>query len=199
MRKFQRGPEPDFLMANWEKWGLSWERRKHSNPSAQFHWHELDGEPVNHKLLPPLKSQTQKHCSFCDSFPVSPPGIDTIEHFRPKNTFPREAYHWTNLYFCCPFCQQKNDDFDERLLQPDAPDYEFDRYFRWDFTRGTIEVNELALEPDRQRAAITIQLYRLNERHPVCRQRCAMLRIKSKEEPLDEFPYRDYIKGVVPD
>ncbi len=90
-------------------------------------------------------------------------------------------------------------DFDERLLQPDAPDYEFDRYFRWDFTRGTIEVNELALEPDRQRAAITIQLYRLNERHPVCRQRCAMLRIKSKEEPLDEFPYRDYIKGVVPD
>ncbi len=198
MRKFQRGEEPDFLAANWEAWGLSWEQRKASNPNAQFHWHKLGGEAVNHKLLPPLKNQTQDHCSFCDGFPVSPPGLDTIEHFRPKNTFPREAYHWTNLYFCCPHCQQKGDEFDECLLQPDSPDYEFDRFFRWDFTLGTIEVNEMASQTDQQRAVTTRNLYRLNEGHPVQRKIWAHWRLKLKEEPLDTFPYRDYIEGAIP-
>jgi uncharacterized protein (TIGR02646 family) len=198
MRKFQRGPEPDFLAARWKEWGLGWERRKASNPGAQFHWHEHEGEPVNHKLLPDLKRQTEEHCSFCDGFPVAPPAVDTIEHFRPKAAFPREAYHWTNLYFCCVHCQQKSEEFDEGLLQPDAPDYDFDRYFRWDFTRGTLEVNELAFEPDRQRAAITIKLYRLNERHPVYRKIWATRRIKLKDDPLDMFPYRNYMEGTIP-
>jgi uncharacterized protein (TIGR02646 family) len=195
MRKFQRGPEPDFLRENWEEWGLSWERRKAANPGAQFHWRSHDGEPVNHKLLPPLKSQTQEHCSFCDGFPVCPPSIDTIEHFRPKNTFPREAYRWTNLYYCCMHCQQKNDEFNEHLLQPDTPDYEFDRYFRWDFTLGTIEVNELASQTEQLRAAATIKLYRLNENHPVQRKLLARRRIKLKDEPLDTLPYRHYLEG----
>ena len=198
MRKFQRGPEPDFLAANWEAWGLRWEQRKATKPDAAFHWHKLDGEPVNHRLLPPLKRQTQDHCSFCDGFPVAPPGLDTIEHFRPKDKFPREAYHWTNLYFCCPHCQQKGADFHEGLLQPDSPDFEFDRYFRWDFTLGKIEVNETAPPTEQQRAATTIKLYRLNEKHPVQRKIWAQRRLKLGDDPLDTFPYRNYIEGDIP-
>jgi uncharacterized protein (TIGR02646 family) len=198
MRKFQRGEEPDFLAENWEDWGLRWEQRKASNLSASFGWPAHQGEAVNHKLLPHLKRQTQDHCSFCDAFPVSPPSLDTIEHFRPKGKFPKEAYHWTNLYFCCNHCQQKGEEFDNALLQPDAPDYEFDRYFRWDFTRGTIEVNESALETDQNRADVTRKLYRLNEKHPGLRKFWAHRRIKLKDEDLDTFPYRDYIEGPVP-
>jgi uncharacterized protein (TIGR02646 family) len=198
MRKFQRGEEPDFLAAHWEDWGLRWEQRKAANPGASFHWRELGGEAVNHKLLPALMRQTQDHCSFCDGFPICPPGLDTIEHFRPKSKFPKEAYHWTNLYFSCMYCQQKGEDFDEGLLQPDSPNYEFDRYFRWDFTRGTIEANELALETEQQRAAVTIKLYRLNEKHPGWRKFWAHRRLKLKDEDLDTFPYRSYIEGTVP-
>ena len=105
MRKFTRADPPAFLADKWEPWGLAWEQRRTANPAAQFHWHEIDGEGVNQKLLPLLKGQIQNHCSFCDAFPVAPPSIETIEHFRPKGAYPREAYHWPNLYFCCMYCQ----------------------------------------------------------------------------------------------
>jgi uncharacterized protein (TIGR02646 family) len=194
MRKFQRGAEPDFLVARWEEWGREWEERHAANPKVQFKWHQVEGEPVNHKLLPLLKAQTQDHCSFCDNFPVSPPSIDTIEHFRPKAPYPREAYRWTNLYFCCMHCQGKRDEFDEAALQPDAIDYEFDRYFRWDYTQGTIKVNERASPEDQHRARATIQLYRLNQGHPQLRKRELRRRAQGRHDPLDEFAYRDYVE-----
>ena len=199
MRKFRRLAEPYFLAAKWEEWGLAWEQRRMANAGAQFHWHEVGGEPVNRKLLPLLKVQTQNHCSFCDNFPVSPPSIDTIEHFRPKARFPREAYRWGNLYFCCMYCQQKSDDFDEAALQPDAAYYEFDRYFRWDYTLGTIEANEQASPEDRRRAVVTIQLYRLNDGHPSLRKRELRKRAQGKDDPVDDFAYRNYLDGPTED
>lgn len=195
MRKFQRGLEPEFLAARREAWGLEWEQRHAADSGTRFNWHQVDGEPVNRKLIPLLKAQTQDHCSFCDNFPVSPPSIDTIEHFRPKARFPREAYRWANLYFCCMYCQQKSDDFDEAALQPDAVDYEFDRYFRWDYTLGTIEVNERASAGDQHRARVTIKLYRLNVSHPIWRKLWLTRRARLKDDPLDSLPYRDFIEG----
>jgi uncharacterized protein (TIGR02646 family) len=193
MRKFQRAAEPAFLAANWEAWGIAWEQRHAADPKARFHWHQMDNESVNQKLLPLLKGQTQDHCSFCDNFPVSPPSLDTIEHFRPKSRFPRDAYRWTNLYFCCMWCQQKGDDFDETALQPDALDYEFDRYFRWDYTRGKIDVNPNASPEDRNRAQVTIVLCKLNEGHPSLRKRELRKRAQAPNDPLDDFAYRDYV------
>ena len=148
---------------------------------------------MNQAILPLLKQQTQDHCSFCDIFPVSPPSMDTIEHFRPKARFPREAYHWSNLYFACMYCQGKGDRFDESALQPDAADYSFDRYFRWDYTHGTLEVNERATAEDQLRARATIALYRLNEQHPTLRRREPLRRAKLPDEPIDHFPYRDFL------
>ena len=167
MRKLARVEEPVFLADKWERWGLDWEQRRiNDGAGANFHWHQIDNEPVNQKLLPLLKAQTQDHCSFCDGFPVNSASVETIEHFRPKTTFSREAYHWTNLYYCCTHCQTKGAYFDEALLQPDANDYQFDRYFRWDFTTGRIEINGLAPEVERNRSRITIDFYHLNEFHP---------------------------------
>jgi uncharacterized protein (TIGR02646 family) len=153
MRKFQRVNQPAFLVDRWEAWGVDWERRRSKNPSAKFNWPQFKGKPLNELLLPPLKEQTQEHCSFCDSFPVSPPSDDTIEHFRPKSSFPREACRWENLYFCCRHCQRKFEEFDEALLRPDADDYDFDQYFRWDYTQGTIEINEHASVENRNYSA----------------------------------------------
>jgi uncharacterized protein (TIGR02646 family) len=193
MRKFQRLQQPDFLVDRWEGWGAAWERRRLKNPGAQFNWPRFEGKRIHELLLPPLKEQTQDHCSFCDSFPVSPPSIDTIEHFRPKSHFPREACRWDNLYFCCAYCQQKFEEFDEDLLRPDADDYDFDKYFRWDFTRGTLEVNEQASPENQRRAQVTIRLYRLNEEHPKLRKLEMRHRERGKNDPLDEFAYRHYV------
>ena len=193
MRKFQRVNQPDFLVDRWEAWGADWERRRLENPGAGFSWRQFNGTPVNQLLLPPLKGQTQDHCFFCDSFPVSPPSIDTIEHFRPKSSFPRDAYRWDNLYFCCMYCQQKFDDYDEALLRPDADDYNFDQYFRWDFTQGTIEINEHAPMENQRRADVTIRLYRLNEGHPTLHKLEMRRRKQGQDDPLDEFAYRHYV------
>ena len=194
MRKFKRLEEPEFLKEKWEAWGREWEARHDANPKTQFHWHQVDGEPVNQKLLPLLKLQTQTHCSFCDIFPVSPPSLDTIEHFRPKSTFPRDAYRWGNLYFGCMHCQEKGDEFDEALLQPDAPEYGFDRYFRWDYTTGELKVNELASPENQRRGEVTIDLYRLNKGHPSLRKRELRRRSQAKDDPLDDFCYRHFVE-----
>jgi uncharacterized protein (TIGR02646 family) len=191
MRKLLRAAEPAFLSPRWEKWGKEWtERQARRQP---FYWHEIDGEPVNRTLLPLLKAQTQDHCSFCDNFPVSPPSLDTIEHFRPKAMYPSDAYHWANLFFCCMHCQQKDGPFSKSVIAPDAPDYEFDRYFRWDHTQGTLEVNENATPEEQAQARETIRFFRLNIDHPTVRKRWLIWRSKLQDDPIDAFPYRDYI------
>lgn len=71
--------------------------------------------------------------------------------------------------------------------------FPFDRYFRWDYTRGTLEVNERATAEDQRRAQATILLYRLNEQHPTLRRRELLRRAKIPDEPIDHFPYRDFV------
>jgi uncharacterized protein (TIGR02646 family) len=198
MRKFTRLPAPEFLLGRWDSWGRRWKQRHDANPGARFDWHNVERERVNHKLLPVLKAQVQDHCSFCDNYPVSPPSRHTIEHFRPKALFPREAYKWENLYYCCDFCQGKGKKFDEALLRPDAEDYAFDRFFRWDYTRGTLEANELASAEDRHRARVTLKHYRLNFGHPSLRRRALRDRSGRPDDPLDDFAYRDFVGSPPP-
>lgn len=191
MRRFVRAEEPEFLAARWEEWGKKWEGRQAEGGS--FHWHQVDGMSVDRRLMSLLKEQTQDHCSFCDNYPISPPSPDTIEHFRPKSKYPLEAYRWENLYYCCAWCQKhKLDKFDELALRPDAPDYEFDRYFRWDWTDGRLLINDRAAEDDQRRARVTIALYGLNEGHPTWRMR-ALLHWQPGSD-LNEHPYRDYLR-----
>ncbi|HLH55679.1 MAG TPA: retron system putative HNH endonuclease [Verrucomicrobiae bacterium] len=196
MRKFQRLASPSFLSEKWEQWGRDWEDRRSTNPRATFHWHGIDGEPVNQKLLPTLKAQVQGHCSFCDHFPVCPPSTDTIEHFRPKTRFPREAFQWENLFYCCNHCQKKGERYDDALLRPDGSDYVFDRFFIYDFTTGRIEPNPLASPVDQNRALITIDLYLLNEGHPSLRKRELRERAARPADSLDDFAYRDFVGSL---
>jgi uncharacterized protein (TIGR02646 family) len=196
MRKFFRDEEPTFLAENCEEWGKDWELR-HAD-GKPFYWHEVGGEPVNQRLLPLLIPQTQNHCSFCDCFPIDPPSIPTIEHFRPKAMFPLDAFRWSNLFLCCTHCQQSEGVFTEAILAPDATEYEFDRYFRWDHTQGTLEVNEKAIPENRTRAAATIAYFRLNVGHPTHRKIQLIRRSTSQNDPLDTWPYRDYLTGPEP-
>jgi uncharacterized protein (TIGR02646 family) len=193
MRKVQRLDAPAFLATNSDAWGTQWKQRHDANAGAQFHWHQIDGQPVNKLLLPLLKAQVQHHCSFCDIFPVDPPSNSTVEHFRPKAIFPLEAYKWNNLYYCCDACQRKGADFGDTVLRPDAQDYSFEKYFRWDFTTGMVKVNDQAPQADQLRADLTLKYFRLNEGHPRLRLREQYLRTRALDKPLVEFAYRDFV------
>ena len=165
MRPFNRLDAPDFLTENWEKWGKEYAARKTANPSYLFNWKQHQGQPVNQRLLPVLREQTQRHCSYCDFFPPRL-GDDTIDHFKPKGgtRFYHSAYQWENLYFYCWHCQKaKGEEFDEALLRPDEPGYSFKRYFIYEADTGEIEVNPAASPEEKHRAEVTIRLLGFNK------------------------------------
>ncbi|WP_425602460.1 retron system putative HNH endonuclease [Luteibacter aegosomatis] len=105
---------------------------------------------------------TAHHCAFCDVV-TGVSSRETVEHFKPKRRFPREAYSWANLYPCCDVCQaSKRENYDEMLLAPDMEAFRFEDYFVFNFLTGEIEPSPAASESERARAATTIRLYALN-------------------------------------
>jgi len=197
MRKLIRLPEPEILQQHSARWNQQWVGLRQSNPSAAFRWYTIEGSTAREHILPSLKEQTQKHCSFCDAFPVEGVSIETIEHFRPKSTYPHLAYTWANLYYSCDACQNtKLEQWDEVLLDPDADDYSFAKYFEFDFTTGELNPNKLASNADQVRAATTIRLYGLNSRS---RPRLRLNEARKWSRPSDSpselhlWAYRDYL------
>jgi len=197
MRKFNRAGEPAVVQANCTKWNTQWVASCGSGTSPAFKWYTLEGKTAREHFMPALREQTQRHCSFCDGFPIEGVSNETVEHFKPKTKFPEHAYTWANLYYCCNACQSaKREHWDSLLLHADAEDYSFARYFEFDFTTGQIRPNSLAAESDKQRAEITIRLYGLDSQS---RRRNRQLEARkcsrSKVDPvqIDEYAYRDFI------
>lgn len=194
MRQMVRseGP-PSVFEENWEQWRDRWVERRIENPSATFQWATANGERANHIVLPVLKKMTQHHCAFCDAFPVSGVSEETIEHYRPKSLFPEQAYTWENLFYCCTWCQKKNDTWSELLISPDEPDYHFLRYFYYKGTTGEILVNNRAAEEDQERAEETLKVYQLNEGDRPRNRMITARKYNAMDEAnqiLDEEPYR---------
>ncbi len=197
MRKCLRPDVPEFLRANCERWNAQWVALKQSNPSASFQWYTHEGKAVNHWLREPLAEMTLGHCAFCDRYTVEP---DSIEHFRPKSNvlFLHLAYDWGNLYFCCGQCQKhKGDKWSELLLQPDSDDYEFTRYFEFDFTTGSIRPNSFASPEERMRADTTIEYYGLDSLQRRQFRKLALKQWNASQRNLrhiDHFAYRDFLE-----
>jgi len=201
MRNFTRGPEPEILQLHGERWNRQWVELRTGNPAAGFSWYTVDGMTARDHILPALRAQTQRHCSFCDAFPVEGVSIESIEHFRPKSKSPELAYSWINLYYCCDACQSaKREKWDDRLLTPDAPGYLCSAYFEFDYTTGEIKPNALCSDQDQQRAATTIELYGLNLSSRRRNRQSEARKFARQNSPVvdpDEWPYRDYL-GLSP-
>jgi uncharacterized protein (TIGR02646 family) len=187
---------PSFLAENWRQWGEEYAARRMKNPSYRFNWKKWQETPVNQLLLEPLSEMTDGHCAYCDWFPTDCGTDQTIDHFKPKTKFPKEAYYWPNLYLACRQCQKKSakslsDDQYEQLLRPDASDYEFECYFIYNFLTGDIEPNPAAEASDRERAELTIRTFQLNAAgRPAARKRMlAQFQIMDQKQ-RDE--YRQY-------
>ena len=201
MRKQQRPPEPTAFIENSAKWRDQWLELKARNPGAGFQWYAFGGKTAREWALPALREMNQEHCSFCDAFPLRDRVKIPIEHFRPKLNSSRPefaslAYDWSNLYYCCPFCQsEKGEKWDDGLIAPDEPGYSFEQYFRFDFTTGAILLNPFAAANDRVRAEVTIRLYGLDKPD---KRRARLLALRqwtnSIEKILDESSYRDFVE-----
>ena len=188
MIKLHRSDAPTWLTQNWKQWGLEYREKKQADPMALSH----EGKQVRSHLIKPLVAMTKKHCSFCDSTPLGSQIRATIEHFRPKESYPHLAYQWENLFACCDICQTaKWKKFDEALLKPDEIEYEFKRYFFFEETTGKLIPNQGANTEDQNRALLTIQIYKLNEfERPEARLWALELARQIQTLPVDKLPYR---------
>jgi uncharacterized protein (TIGR02646 family) len=197
MMKIERPNAPDWLNKHWEAWGKEYATKLGKNPKYKFSWKSYKKEKVNHKLLPLLLKMTANHCSFCDGFPIGEGVIkETIEHFWPKASgkFPERAYLWSNLFVACHYCQEKGDDFDDRLLKPDMDDYDFNKYFIFNFRSFEIEVRKDTgiSKADRMRAETTIKMYKLNYSGRSKAREREFKHYANKEggDQFDDFSYR---------
>ncbi len=165
MNRFTRTVCPAILSEKWEEWGNRYSSNRVRNPGFSFQWPEVNGKPLNQWLLPDLLAMTQHHCSYCDGYPLRL-ADKTIDHFRPKSNpeFYGEVCKWENLYVSCGHCQKaKMEEYHSGLLRPDASDYDFFRYFVYNYTDHTIHPNPLAVIADQERAEVTIEILHLNE------------------------------------
>jgi uncharacterized protein (TIGR02646 family) len=192
MMRIVKTPAPGFLQNNYKRWGRRYKaKRENPDRSNLFVWATYQGQRVNLRLLPFLRTETNCHCSFCDGFPLDATG-ETIEHFRPKSIFPRLSYVWTNLFYCCKYCNESKQENPERnLLKPDNINYSFEKYFLFDYDSGKIEVNPALITPDRIKAENTILIYGLNEYNRPYRRKSFLKLFQNTNNPdIEDFPYR---------
>ncbi len=155
------------------------------------------GFNIRKKILPILLKMTQKHCAFCDFYPLSEDLLNPIpiEHFYPKckGKFPEKAYQWDNLFPSCNGCTaKKRDRFDEKLLKPDDQDYTFEAYFKVTGD-GKLEPSDTSDKNSKERVKTTIDIYKLNERGELLSERKRWVRDFLKLCPIqnrDEYPFR---------
>jgi uncharacterized protein (TIGR02646 family) len=196
MREFDRSPAPDILQNNWEEWGERYHQKRNENPAFRFAWPVVEGQRLNHLILPHLRAQTQEHCSYCDKFPLDERNNsdNTIDHFKPKSVpeFFREVCKWENLYLACRGCQDaKRSSFDNQLLRPDSEEYSFGKFYVYNYSTHEIEVRDDILPEDQQRAILTRNILQLNDRS-MCKARAyAYKRYLADDNPLvDDYNFR---------
>lgn len=183
MRYFTRRKVPIVLtelmskhnpLPRWEHWGKQFAANRQNNKSFPFQWPEVEGTKLNHLLLDDLKGQTDKHCSYCDNFPLTK-GNYSIDHFKPKKDFHVLVCAWENLYYACGHCQApKLEKFDPLLLRPDEENFNFHDYFEVNVYTQQISILPKLTSGSRahQQAMQTITLLDLNNTTLVqCRKR----------------------------
>ena len=137
-----------------------------------------------------------EHCAFCDDR-LGIGSLYTVEHFRPKSTFPSLVYAWHNLFPACNGCQSaKEIKFAEELLKPDDDGYAFKKYFQINYLSGEIEPLESASQANQLRADVTIRMYRLNK-EAILRgrrqERKNWISRGSSDRDLNDFCFRYFI------
>ena len=157
MKRFIKGPCPDDLTNNWQRWGRRYAFNRGTNPNFLFQWPQLRHKRINVIIEPLLANDTQKHCSYCDNFPVREQE-DSIDHFKPKtnSAFYEFVCHWNNLYYSCHHCQMsKGSQYSDLLLRPDSLEYDFDIYFTYNYTTHKIDINNTATVLNKRKAEYT--------------------------------------------
>ena len=191
MHKMERPAPPDCLSASWLGWTEDFVAARKLDSKHPFSWRS---QTCYQEIRRQLSIMTQAHCAFCDG-PIGVESRKTVDHFRPKSTFPEFVYEWNNLFPCCDMCQSnKLEEFDPALLKPDEREYAFDKYFVANFKTGEVEPSPHSDENARQQANVTIRIYGLNlPARKKARKREWESYLRDSAATLDDYNYRFFL------
>ncbi|MGL6074413.1 MAG: hypothetical protein ACRC8S_09665 [Fimbriiglobus sp.] len=194
MRKQIRPTLPTDLQADLDEFQTQWDAKHLADPDAPFTWYVRDGVNARDRLLEHLQALNQKHCSFCDGYPIEAFTEEPIEHFRPKSLFPEVAYQWENLFYICTGCNgNKNDKWHESLVKPDLSEYFFLTYFMFN-QYGDIVENPTASEDIKVAARETIRVYGLNKRNRPSYRMEEFEKFLGGRLTIDSYSFRDFLE-----
>jgi uncharacterized protein (TIGR02646 family) len=123
-------------------------------------WNNFRRRKAGQEVWTALASAFHTKCVFCERISAK-----TVDHYRPKERYPKKMFRWNNLLLCCSDCNRvKGDVFKFRdgiplLLDPTQDDpLEF---FEWNVKTGALVPRT---EPERiERANHTIDQLDLND------------------------------------
>lgn len=195
MRSFERGQAPPLLAKYGSSIGSEYAERKKANPAYKFGWPQREGQDLLQIARTALLKLTGEHCSYCDGHPMGAHGEAQVDHFKPKGRpeFYSLVAEWDNLYIACMACNKaKREQWDDLLLRPDAPDYDFEHFFEYRFDSGEVHPNPAASPQDQARAIKTIEILALN-RPGLCQSRKRMVKLiqaANSDEEREDLGYR---------
>lgn len=109
MRQLQKGPAPDVLTANEERWTVDYvEARNSDAKNPPEHWGDRE-------IREELCAETAGKCAYCEAL-IGIVSYPHVEHIKPKSKFPELAHRWPNLTAACQRCNtNKGTYYDENL------------------------------------------------------------------------------------
>ena len=91
MIRVERQPEPAEFDKVVRQPGVAYLKR-HPNPTSnQWKSHSYWLE-----IRPQLRKSYRGTCAYCCHWIPADTGANTVEHFHPKDTYPKQAYEWSN-------------------------------------------------------------------------------------------------------
>ena len=193
MRWVDRGIEPDGVAGYRRQFTQGWvdyfENRVGGRPTDSY-WREFRGE---------LGRRFANNCGYCerkcDADADDAGRSPTVDHFRPRNRYPRLTYQWSNWIYSCRRC---NEDYKGGNWPPfgyvdpcaAAAAGRPDRYFDYSHVTGEIIPKSGLSEPDRNKALRTLTDLGLNALDMRINRRrwIERLRVSLRALPLSEWP-----------
>lgn len=140
-------------------------------------------------VLPELHDAYDGICAYsCHWIPFDT-GADTVEHFRPKDTYPCEAYEWKNYRLVCATLNGRKG-LQQDVLDPFLIE---DGWFTIDFPSMLVKANPSLGSANRQRVQATIDRLRLNDEGT-----CLKSRVQWLSDYCSDHITFDYLRRRAP-
>lgn len=102
MRKIEKLPKPDVLVAQ----QASWTAELLATARGTKQYRDIEKRYGHPEIRNKLRDETKYKCAYCESY-IENAGYPHIEHIHRKDTNPHLTFEWSNLTIGCNRCNVK--------------------------------------------------------------------------------------------